>query len=419
MIFEIYYENSIYNLDKQRGKGKIYEIINKSKPIQIKNLFSEESFAHVPSGSYYFYINGYTLALAWTLNDIYRIFELLERIIKDNKNLLFTINYEGPCSYVVALPQEDNTVRLVFLDRIEPECRDWENRYRDNELKNTIAVKDIIISKYELIKQFNDEFKRIYEENKYYLSEEYKEKCKANNEVVCQEYVLETFKDYIPIFDKYLENPEKFWEDSFFNIKTWNAKTNKTVSELKKYFYKLKENNIFIGSKIGKIMVLSRILNDDRGYFKFKKGKWYERVFDSRKNKIIYKEDAQGPIFDSKRTENVSLTIDEPLSIFIVPDEGCENHFDIDFTKTGRFMMKPNSFDFWEKSGKSDEDWKDVSKYFSKNIVGCKIVDVNIEAYSNDDEDIDLVEFVLDNGYKLSLETDLMSGYMSLSEEKE
>lgn len=66
-------------------------------------------------------------------------------------------------------------------------------------------MKDIVISKYGLIKQFNTEFKQIYEENKYFLSDEYKQKCVKENTCVCQEYVLRTFQEYLPIFDKYLE----------------------------------------------------------------------------------------------------------------------------------------------------------------------------------------------------------------------
>ena len=81
--------------------------------------------------------------------------------------------------------------------------------------------------------------------------------------------------------------------------------------------------------------------------------------------------------------------------------------------------MKPNSFDFWEKSYiGSCRKWTDVSKYFSKNIIGHTVVDISATAYSKDDEDIDEVSFVLDNGIRLSLETDNMTGYMSLSEEK-
>lgn len=210
MKFKIYYENGIYNLDEQRGKGKIYEIIGKSSPTHIKKLFSKKSWADIPSGSYEFYINGYTFALYWILGDIFRIFEFLERIITENKNLLFTINYEGPCSYVVAIPMKDKDVRLVFLDRDNPNCRDYQNRFKDPELKNTMAVKDIVISKYDLIKQFNLEFKHIYEDNKYYLSKEYEQECKEKQlGSVCQEYVLKTFIEYIPIFDKYIEKGEE------------------------------------------------------------------------------------------------------------------------------------------------------------------------------------------------------------------
>lgn len=211
MKFKIYYEENIYNLDEQRGKGKIYDIISKSKPTPVKKLFSQKSYVHVHSGTYEFYIDGYCLGLSWILNAINLWFCFLNDIITKNKNLLFTINDEGPCIYIVALPQENNMVRLLFLDRKEPKCRNWQNRYRDNELKNTVVAKDILISKYELIEQANAEFKRIYEENKYYLSKEYEKECQEKQlGTICQEYVLNTFKEYIPIFDKYLEKGESY-----------------------------------------------------------------------------------------------------------------------------------------------------------------------------------------------------------------
>lgn len=210
MGFKIYYEENIYNLDEQRGKGKIYDIISKSKPTPVKKLFSKKSYAHVPSGTYEFYIDGYNLYLTYILREIEFLFEFLDNIITQNPTLLWTINYEGPCSYVIALQMDNKNVRLVFLDRPEPNCRDWQNRYKDDELKHTIVVKDIIISKYELIKQFNDEFKRIYSENKYYISEKYKKESNKKGAVLYQEYVLNTFKEYIPIFDKYLEKGESY-----------------------------------------------------------------------------------------------------------------------------------------------------------------------------------------------------------------
>ena len=74
-----------------------------------------------------------------------------------------------------------------------------------------LAVKDIVISKYDLIKQFNLEFKHIYEDNKYYLSKEYERECKEKQlGSVCQEYVLKTFIKYVPIFDKYLKKVNNY-----------------------------------------------------------------------------------------------------------------------------------------------------------------------------------------------------------------
>ena len=421
MIFKMYVNGGIYRLDDERGKGKIYEIINKSNPKRIKNIFSEQTFADVPTGTYYFYIDDYKLEATWSLGAIYDLLTFVHRLITASDNVLMTIDYEGNYSYVVGMQYSKTEVRLIFLDRKEPDKRDWFNRYNDPELKNTVVVNDVIISRYEFIKQFRNELKRIYEENKYYLSKEYEEKCKQEHAGVCQEYVLSAFEKYFSIFDRYLENPEIFWKESFFDRKRWDAPVYKTVSELKKQFDNWKKVNVLIGSKIEKIMIMGIICNDDRPYFTYRNGKWYGHEFDTNsRNNIKYAEVEEGPYFNPDRTEDVSLTLDEPLSIFVRSDDDIDQHFDIDFTKTARFMMKPNSFDFWEKSiyARNNRKWQDVSRYFSKNIIGHKIVDINIEAYSKTDEDIDLVEFVMDNGYRLSLETDLMTGYMSLSEEK-
>ena len=61
MISKMYYEGGVYRLDKEYGKGKIYKIINKSTPKRVAKLFSEKMVKHsdVPTGTYYFYINGY------------------------------------------------------------------------------------------------------------------------------------------------------------------------------------------------------------------------------------------------------------------------------------------------------------------------------------------------------------------------
>ncbi len=412
MQFKIYYDNDVYLLDKHRGKGKIYQIIKQSTPVKVDKLFSTKAYAHVPSGTYEFYIRGYTLQGYWITSAIYQIFSLLERCINNNCNLLMTIQHEGPCSYVVIMPLENDNIRLLILDR-----KNYKVRYfcldddRDPELERTIPIVDIVISRYEFIKQFNKEFHRIYNENKYYLSEEYRLKCNAEHASVCQEYVLRyAFEKYMPIFDKYLENPEKFLKESFFSIERWNAKTYKKIPELQEQFNIWKECGVLIGNTLEKIMVMGRILNDDRPYYIKKNGKGYVHVGNTDTG---YVGDEVGPIFDPSRTENVSLTLDEPISLFIRKDKDIVNHIDIDFTKIGRFIMAPNSFDFWEKSAVMEcIAWQDVSKYFSKNIIGHKIV--NVEVYS--DNEIDRVLFVMDNGHGLWLVPGIVTSSLVIAE---
>lgn len=43
MIFKFYYEDGIYLLDRERGKGKIYNIINKSTPKKIRKIFRKKT----------------------------------------------------------------------------------------------------------------------------------------------------------------------------------------------------------------------------------------------------------------------------------------------------------------------------------------------------------------------------------------
>ena len=43
MKFKMYYQGGVYELDKEKGKGKIYKIINESTPKHVDKLFSEKS----------------------------------------------------------------------------------------------------------------------------------------------------------------------------------------------------------------------------------------------------------------------------------------------------------------------------------------------------------------------------------------
>lgn len=216
MIFKFYYEEGIYFLDREKGRDKIYNIINKSTPKKVRKIFKKQSFADVPSGTYYFYIKNYSLELTYFYPNICLFFSFLDKIIKSRENIILTLEYEDSCSYIVAMPIANKEVRLVFLDNKNSKLKRKYNRKKDYKLENTIAVCDVIINRYELIRQFNSEFKRIYQENEYYLSEEYEQKCAAEDAIVYQEYVLNDFKDYSEKFANYLDNFQKNIEENSF-----------------------------------------------------------------------------------------------------------------------------------------------------------------------------------------------------------
>lgn len=201
----MYYQGGVYELDKERGKGKIYKIINESTPKRVDKLFSEKSFVDAPSGTYYFYIGKYILQLSWTMDEIYGFIDLIEYTALNNVNLMQTVNDEGFYYYVVTMPVEDHCIRLVILDRKEEDCRDWQTRYKDPELNSTIAVVDIIISRDAFIQQCHDELKRIYEENKYYISEEYEKECEKEGAILCQEYALINIKETAELLNTFLK----------------------------------------------------------------------------------------------------------------------------------------------------------------------------------------------------------------------
>ena len=117
MTYKMYDTGGIYRLNDERGKRKIYEIINKSQTKRIKKLISNPTSAHIPTGTYYFYFDGYELEATWSLGAIYDLLKLIHRCVTHRVNLLMTVDYEGIYSYVAALPIGDDELRLIFLDR--------------------------------------------------------------------------------------------------------------------------------------------------------------------------------------------------------------------------------------------------------------------------------------------------------------
>ena len=206
MIFEMYKNSGIYRLDDEYGKGRIYEIINKSISKSVEKLFSKPAVVDVPDGKYDFYIDEYNLELMYYLDQIYNFLELIEDTVSDKVSHLQTINNDGVCHYVATIPQKEDNIRFLIIDRKEENCRDISTRYKDSELKSTAVVADVIIKRDSFIQQCYEELNRIYEENKYYISKEYEEKCEKEGAILYQEYVLKNICETVQFLNKYLKN---------------------------------------------------------------------------------------------------------------------------------------------------------------------------------------------------------------------
>ena len=120
-------------------------------------------------------------------------------------------------------------------------------------------------------------------------------------------------------------------------------------------------------------------------------------------------------------THNVSLSLDEPLVLCF-----GNIHFEINYCEFSNAQIGLNTLTFEEISCiDSCLTWKDISKYYTKNIIGQKLSDIQIRRtchpnecvshYRKQGEDMyDEIIFVFENGYQLEISSD--TDYMNLKE---
>ena len=191
-----------------------------------------------------------------------------------------------------------------------------------------------------------------------------------------------------------------------------------TFKELNEYITSVQDK--IIGNPINKIMVFGTVYTDDRDYYTFKDGSWYSHQWKSG-NSIKYVKEEQGPSFDGSAVENVDLLLDEPAILFI-----GDNRFEIDYPDVSNAKIATDTVMLDKYSDRPDY-LKDVSKYYSKNIIGHNVTEIEINKtdsipifskveYGKDDTRYNEIYFVLDNGYKL--EISFWTDYMLLSEVK-
>ena len=243
-------------------------------------------------------------------------------------------------------------------------------------------------------------------------------------------YQLETIKKKhkIEVYFKGQEMPENTqeeWGDFVHEacsrkqaenpLKNWNHTKYETYSELKSFIETIKDK--LIGQPLNAIWSMGINFCDDTGYFIQVGDKWFERYYPER-----YVE-SEGPEWDDDKTENVSVELDEPIILFI-----GDTQFEIEYTTASTALIGINSLTRKEKSYQRNKNiWRDISKYFSKNIIGRVVKDIVIEqrSYPPSIEDVGLewgredlygkIQFVMDNDFQFVINVDF--DYMITYEE--
>ena len=210
-------------------------------------------------------------------------------------------------------------------------------------------------------------------------------------------------------------------KDDLFRSQNWSAKQYKTATELQSFIDSIK--NTLIGKNIGKIMVMGHIFNAAENYYDHIDNKWY--MYDNDNNYVeIDEEDVEFLKYDTN--ENVALLLDEPVVLFF-----DDNRFEIEYTEGSLAQVGLNTLTLQEKSFIEREyAWQDVSHYFSKNIVGKKLIDIVINKTNilyfpcfsferNDGEDMyEEIVFIFENGFKLEIGL-AIADYMGVTETNE
>ena len=147
----------------------------------------------------------------------------------------------------------------------------------------------------------------------------------------------------------------------------WNAKYYYTAKELSEFLEVIKKE--LIGKPLDKIMIMGHI--------------YTSTGIDEQENRCVKYADENdwfvGENMHKKTistipTHNVSLSLDEPLVLCF-----GDIHFEINYCEFSNAQIGINTLTFEELSCiEACSAWKDVSKYYTKNIIGQKLSDIKI-----------------------------------------
>lgn len=194
----------------------------------------------------------------------------------------------------------------------------------------------------------------------------------------------------------------------------WKAKNYYTAKELSEFLETVKK--VLIGRTVDKIMIMGHIYTstgideqENRCVKYADENEWF-----------VEKNMYEKPI-STIPTHNVSLSLDEPLVLCF-----GDIHFEINYCEFSNAQIGINTLTFEEISCiEGCLAWKDVSKYYTKNIIGQKLSDIQIRCTCHPNEYVshcrqqgeimyDEIIFIFENGYQLEISSDI--DYMSLYE---
>lgn len=313
-------------------------------------------------------------------------------------------NYETPNQELrwLSTPLEKNITGLAMnielvtqtlgkIENIQPYIiiqNDYEDKHNMNWVKmrldgTILNNKKLVFKDYEI-----EELKTWIEVNKLpilmYWSQE------TNNSIE----ILELIKTFQVIEPK---------ED--FKCNDWESKQIIWATDLENYFQSIKQQ--IVGKNIDRIFYTGILSNRHwNGIFKYKNGDWYT-------DKKV-----SAPSYYPWKEYDTTLVLNSPI---ILDFQGIR--LEIEYTLGSLVKTNINSIDI-------DKFGADVSKHFVRNIIGQKLVDIqihkrqdvyfmnfshlNIKRQDGDDM-FQEIWFVFDNGYKLELTTD--SCYYSIFSE--
>lgn len=194
----------------------------------------------------------------------------------------------------------------------------------------------------------------------------------------------------------------------------WNAKNYYTAKELSEFLGVLKKE--LIGKPLDKIMIMGHI--------------YTSTGIDEQENRCVKYADENEWFVEENMyekpistipTHNVSLSLDEPLVLCF-----SDINFEINYCEFSNAQIGINTLTFEELSCiEACLAWKDISKYYTQNIIGQKLSDIKINYTSKPNEYVsnyrkigedmyDEIIFVFENGYQLEISSDI--DYMSLYE---